>query len=214
MANPIFIIDIGPDGVVATHPGRTELPVQIAPVPQSRKSKDFNTVRPQLITIACKMLPGRHFAFDSSFISPESAKGLTKFAKLMLALQEQDEAKRFPPCSVFGHADPVGDDAYNKTLSGRRARAVYGLLIREFKIWDELYRHDAGGDSWGMQSIRAMLSVSLSPGEPPYYEGALDPGKDPQVKKTVDQDTADAVRAYKMARGSTSDSGTLDDATR
>lgn len=214
MANPIFILDIGPDGVVATHPGRTELPVLIAPVPESRKSKDFNTIRPQLITIACKMLPGRHFAFDSSFISPESASGLKKFAKLMQALQQQDDAKRFPPCSVFGHTDPVGDDVYNKTLAGRRARAVYGLLIREFKFWDDLYRTDLGGDSWGIRSIRTMLSVTLKPGEPPYYSGPLEPGSDPQVKKKVDQDTTDAVRAYKMARGSKSASGTLDDPTR
>ena len=214
MANPVFIIDIGPDGVVATHPGRTELPVLIAPVPESRKSKDFNTIRPQLITIACKMLPGRHFAFDSSFIVPESARGFTKFARLMKALQEQDEAGRFPPCTVFGHADPVGDDAYNKILAGRRARAVYGLLTRQFKFWDELYHNAVGGDSWGTHSIRAMLSVSLRPGEPPYYDAPLDPGSDPQVKKKVDQDTADAIRAYKMARGSPSASPTLDDATR
>jgi hypothetical protein len=97
MANPVFIIDIGPDGVVATHPGRFELPVLVAPVPESRKTRDFNTICPQLITIACKMFPGKHFAFDSSFISLESEKGLTKFAKLMQALQERDEAKRFPP---------------------------------------------------------------------------------------------------------------------
>jgi len=28
------------------------------------------------------------------------------------------------PLSVFGHADPVGSDDYNKALSGRRAMAV------------------------------------------------------------------------------------------
>ena len=214
MANPIFIIDIGPDGIVATHPGRTELPVLISPVPDSKKTKDFNTIRPQLIAIACKMLPGKHFAFDSSFISPESEKGLTKFAKLMQSLQEQDEAKRFPPCSVFGHADPVGGDGYNKTLAGRRARAVYGLLTRQFKFWDELYRNDFGGDSWGMRSIRAMLSAKLRPDEPPYYQGPLEPANDPQSKKKIHQDTIDAVIAYKIARGSNSASGALDDATR
>jgi len=211
MANPIFILDIGPDGVVATHPGRIELPVFVAPVPD--KGTDFNTIRPQLITIACKLLPGRHFAFDSSLISPESAKGLTKFATLMQKLQEQDDLQRFPPCSVFGHADPTGTDAYNKELSGRRARAVYGLLIREVKFWDDLYDNPFGGDEWGMRSIRMMLSASLQDGEPPYYEGPLEPGSDPRIKKKLDQDATDSLRAYKMARGLSS-SGTLDRATR
>lgn len=221
MANPIFILDIGPDGVVATHPGRSEMPVLVAPAPD--KGSDFNTIRPQLVTIACKMLPGRHFAFDSSFISPQSAAGLTKFAKLMQALQDQDDLKRFPPCSVFGHADPVGpgeqshdqaqSDTYNKELSGRRARAVYGMLVRDVKFWDQLYENSYGGDQWGAWSVPMMLSVSLQDGEPPYYQGALEPGNDPKAVKQIRQDTSDALRAYKLARGLPA-SGAFDHATR
>src|SRR4051794_11381110 len=107
MANPIFILDIGPDGVVATHPGRVELPVLIAPVPEERKTKDLNTIRQPLVTIACKLLPGDHFEFDSSFIGPRSEKGFTKFAGLMAKLKDQDPAspKEFPPVSIFGHTD-------------------------------------------------------------------------------------------------------------
>src|SRR5690242_1241823 len=130
MADPIFIIDIGPDGVVATHPRRAELPDLVAPVPRQRKKQDFNTLHSQLITIGCMQLPGKGFEFDSSFISPQSAGRFTKFVTLLQALQKQDDAnpKRFPPCSVFGHADPTGPDDYNKHLAGRRARAVYALL--------------------------------------------------------------------------------------
>src|ERR1035441_9549451 len=43
------------------------------------------------------------------------------------------------PLAIFGHADPVGSDIYNKKLSGRRAMAVYGLLTRDLSIWEELY---------------------------------------------------------------------------
>src|SRR5688572_30829860 len=130
MANPVFVIDIGPDGVVATHPGRIQLPVMVAPVPEEKKTKDFNAIRPQLMCIGCMKLPGRGFEFDSSFVSPESKNKFRKFADLMNSLRKQDSQNRFPPLSVFGHADPTGDDDYNKQLSGRRARAVYGLLIR------------------------------------------------------------------------------------
>ena len=110
MANPIFIIDIGPDGVVAAHPERTQLPVLVAPVPESKKAENYNTIRSQLVAIGCMQLPGAGFEFDSSFISPQSANRFTKFARLMQSLKAQDPAGRFPPCSVFGHADPTGDD--------------------------------------------------------------------------------------------------------
>ena len=36
MPDPIFVLDIGPDGVVATHPARVELPKLVAPVPEDR----------------------------------------------------------------------------------------------------------------------------------------------------------------------------------
>jgi peptidoglycan hydrolase-like protein with peptidoglycan-binding domain len=203
MANPIFIIDIGPDGVVATNPKRVELPVLIAPVPEEKKTKDFNTVRPHLVTIGCMMLPGRGFEFDSSFVGPQSANRFRKFADLMLALQKQDDAdpKRFPPCSVFGHADPTGTDEYNKVLSGRRARAVYALLTRNTKIWESLYSNPFGGDVWGLRSIRAMLSVSLKEGEPPFFTGPLEPGTTQAEKQALEKQTREAIAAYQESRG-------------
>jgi hypothetical protein len=203
MANPIFILDIGPDGVVATHPRRVELPVLIAPVPEERKTKDFNTVRQHLVTIGCMMLPGRGFEFDSSFISPQSETRFRKFADLMLTLQKQDDAepKRFPPCSVFGHADPTGTDEYNKALSGRRARAVYALLVRNKKIWQNLYSNSFGGDEWGIRSIRTMLSIPLQKGEAPFFTGPVEPGSTQEEKKALEKQTHDAIAAYQEKRG-------------
>src|SRR5215470_10866411 len=124
MPDPIMVIDIGPDGAVATHPVRLELPVKVAPVEEAKKAQKFNTLRPNLIAIACKSLPSHHFAFDSSFLDSGDfvRKGFTKFARLMQALAKLDQPLgRFPPVSVFGHADPIGKDDYNKRLSGRRA---------------------------------------------------------------------------------------------
>ena len=99
MPDPIFIIDIGPDGGVATHPNRVELPVLIAPIPEDQKPKNFNTIRQHLVAIGCMLMPDQGFEFDSSFIGPDT-QAFNKFAKLMLRLQKQDDQtpQRFPPC--------------------------------------------------------------------------------------------------------------------
>jgi hypothetical protein len=54
---------------------------------------------------------------------------------------------------LFGHADPVGKEGYNKTLSGSRAKATYALLTRNLDMWEELF-HD---HSWGLSSTQKIL---------------------------------------------------------
>ncbi|MFO1078574.1 MAG: OmpA family protein [Planctomycetota bacterium] len=209
MANPIFVIDIGPDGIVAAHPRRTELPLHVAPVTEAEKDKKSNAVRLPLVAIGCMMLPGATgFAFDSSLVSPGAEKKLTAFAELMLALQRQDEQKRMPPCTVFGHADPTGKQSYNRMLSGRRAMAVYGVLTRNEKVWDHLFTTAYGHDEWGDKAIQTMLSAALvdedTPGaakSPPFFAGAIDGKKSPEL--------TDAIKAWQVSRG-IKDDGKLD----
>ncbi len=198
MPDPLVIIDTDPTGIVATHPPRVALPILAAPVPDEQKGKNFNTARQHLIAIGCMRLPNRGFAFDSSIISPQSEGRFTKFAQLMQALRDRDEAdpKRFPPCAVFGHADPTGKDDYNKTLSGRRALALYGVLTRKVEIWDELFLNSFGGDYWGTKAIQTMLSISLKSGEDPFYTGPVDGAKTAETKKL----TSDAVDQWKQKR--------------
>ncbi|HUI79812.1 MAG TPA: hypothetical protein VLY24_17925 [Bryobacteraceae bacterium] len=69
---------------------------------------------------------------------------------------------RYPPLSVFGHADPVGPavdpDGYNKALSGRRATAIYALLIinsnpdTAARLWKQI----AAVERWGADQQRTM----------------------------------------------------------
>jgi hypothetical protein len=220
MAGPVFFVDIGPDGAVSVHPQRLELPALVAPIPQERQASAFNTIREPLVAIGCMRLPHRAFAFDSSFIGPEAENRLTKFASLMTLLKTQDPADDpdFPPISLFGHADPVGNDDYNARLSGRRALAVYGLLTRDTVLWKKL---SAGweGDQWGRRALRTMLSVSLKrlpdgSDEPAFFEGPIDPPT-PADKAALERATDDALKAYKVARGSAPPaSAVLDGATQ
>ena len=85
MAQSLFIFDIGPDGVVATHPQRAELPVLVAPVPQEQRAKNLNTLRPQLVVIGCMAVTDPGFAFDSSFPDSAVKNRMAKFAGLMNA---------------------------------------------------------------------------------------------------------------------------------
>src|SRR5262249_7303131 len=63
------------------------------------------------------------------------------------------------PLSIFGHADPIGNDDYNKQLSGRRAQAVYAMLVRDEELWEALFTQPFGGDQWGNKSLQTMLTA-------------------------------------------------------
>lgn len=215
MPDPFVIIDSDPFGIVATHPPRLQLPVLAAPVPDEQKSKNFNTIRQHLIAIACMRLPNTGFAFDSSILSPDSERAFTRFANLMRALRERDQAdpKRFPPCSVFGHTDPTGSDDYNKTLSGRRSLAVYAVLTRNLAMWDEFFFTPFGGDQWRPQATQTMLSTSLkkppaAPLEPPFYTGPVDGGKTPQTRDATREAVSNYAVARKFASSDTVDANT------
>jgi peptidoglycan hydrolase-like protein with peptidoglycan-binding domain len=136
----------GRRGIAAEYGLRKSLPVFVAP----STDEAFNTLRKRLLPIACWRLEDLHFDFDSSFVKPESAADFRRFASLW-------KRAGAPTVSVFGHADPVGDDDYNKKLSGRRATAVYAALTRNASLWEDLYGREVSGDSWGMRSIQAML---------------------------------------------------------
>src|SRR5262245_30783195 len=151
MAEPIFV-DISDDGgVTATHPVRLELPRKVATTDDDRSEK-FNTIRSELIIVGCRNIPNTHFGFDSSFVEPSAKEGFTKLARLFRDLTDKTTGET-PPLSIFGHADPVGQDDYNSKLSGRRAAAVYGLLVRDTKIWDDLFNNPQGGDNWGNKAL-------------------------------------------------------------
>ena len=167
-----FYLDVSAYGIAAGFPQRTERRVLVAP----STGVEFNLIQTPLLTVGCSLVPDHQFEFDSSFILPNADKSFLQLVKLI---------KRMPdyPLTVFGHADPIGKDDYNKLLSGRRAMAVYAVLVRDAKLWEkELYSRLQGGDKWGTRSVQLMLNVVGYP--PGNFEG------------TLDKETRDAVEAF------------------
>lgn len=152
-------------GVIGKHPEPDQSEFLVAP----STSSEFNTTRLRPPTIACFRIDDVRFKFDSSFVLPAVKEEMDSFARF------RKENPKFvgAPISIFGHADPSymgnfepngpyaqsGDD-YNKTLSGRRAIAIYAMLIRDASFWEKLYSQHLGGDIWGQDSIRIMLSTT------------------------------------------------------
>ena len=156
MSEGTFIPDMVEDddgGVSADHAPTLTLPVLAAPFPEDQKSS-FNTIRRQLVCVACKDVPGSHYAFDSSVLAPEAKKG---FAQLKGVLDRHPGS----PLSIFGHADPEGSEVYNKFLSERRAEVVFGMLIRDVPTWERLFSHheNTPGDVWGDDAVQLMLGA-------------------------------------------------------
>ena len=136
----IFIPDLVEEtatGIFARHAGRFTLPVLVAPTTTDRDDA-HNRLRRQMVTVGCANLKDFAFAFDSSFLAPQSADGFDRLMKLI---------KLYPGCpiSIFGHADPDGTALYNKFLSERRSQAVFGLLLFGPSRFPELTRRFGTG---------------------------------------------------------------------
>jgi hypothetical protein len=171
------------DGLAADHGVAVVQPVAcIAPT----QDGSVNTVRIPLAPIACWRLADPAFGFDSSFVSPSFSGEVAGLAALA-------EDKKGCPATIFGHADPVGSDDVNKTISDRRAIAIYALLTRRLAMWEDLYSTPLDGDAWGARSIQTMLQSLVHSGGGPYYPGPIDGKYGP--------DTSDAVERFQGENG-------------
>jgi hypothetical protein len=173
-------------------PSATGISAQHAPYPDdSRKvaptdgSDKFNTIRDPLVPVACWLLNDPAFAFDSSFVSANFKPELIGTTETT-GLQELIQSNPGCPGSLFGHCDPMGSDALNKTLGDRRVTAIYALLTRQVPLWEKLYSAPAVGDTWGTQAIQAILQSLVDGSGNPYYSGTVDnqygPGTTAAVK--------------------------------
>ncbi|HVG38477.1 MAG TPA: peptidoglycan-binding protein, partial [Pyrinomonadaceae bacterium] len=156
-------------GVAGKHPPIILHPIFVGP----STNGEFNAIEDHFAPEACVRLDDVRFEFDSSIIGPEAATELTLLSKLI-------KERPGRPASIFGHADPVGDDDYNKRLSGRRAQAMYALITRKTALWEDLYQNSIpGGDNWGTKSIQLMLQ-KLG-----HYAGPLNGALDNPTRQAV-----------------------------
>jgi len=146
-------------GLVAEHVPQPMPAARFAP---TFDDKEHNTLRKTLVPFACWRAEDLRFDFASSFVRPEISDELSALKDLidrhtLLSLAGKPE---FPPVlSVFGHADPTGADDFNKSLSGRRAQAIYGLLTRKVDLWEDLYSHPLGDDDWKSGAVTSMQTA-------------------------------------------------------
>jgi hypothetical protein len=125
----------------------------------------LNTARLRLIPVACFRVDDIRFDFDSSFVASNGAnpkKDIRSELQLLVQLLRDHPQS---PLSVFGHADPVGSDDYNKALSGRRATIVYALLISttDPDTAASLWLGVAEQEQWGDAQRQAMLAFTGLP---------------------------------------------------
>jgi len=167
-------------GYAASHPEPEPRRVFISPATGAEK----NTIAEQLIVVGCWKISDLRFDFDSSFVLPDAKSEFVELEALR-------KVHAGGPISLFGHADPTGNDDYNKTLSGRRAEAVYAVLIRDTARWEKLYKNPFGGDQWSLRHSQ-MMATALG----------FDTGGATGVPS---KQSTDAIKAYQRSKGLTDD---------
>ena len=161
-------------GLSASHPPASGNPARVGTTTTSEQ----NLVRTALLPVACWRVDDIRFDFDSSFVRPEIGAEIRELANLREQhkkdLGQADGVNPpvtvYPPLGIFGHADPVGTDDYNKSLSGRRAKAIYGLITRNTQLWQVI----SSQESWGQPAVQLMQQTvsQSSPGVTPAQGGA------------------------------------------
>lgn len=104
--------------------------------------KEHNTIKTNVIPFAGWPAEDVRFAFGSSFIRPDINTEIGALKDLIddhTLPDQKGDPKHKPPLTVFGHADPTGNEDYDKIPSGRRAQAMYGMLVRDVDWWEDLF---------------------------------------------------------------------------
>ena len=158
-----------PGGFSASHPDLELFDILVAP---STSGKEKNTIRMELQPVACWKINDTRFDFASSFVLPDSKSEFKE-------LQRLREGHVGAPFSIFGHADPTGDDNFNKRLSDHRSESIYAVLTHDAARWEKLYNAYGAGEGWGIASIQHMLTAL---GEAP---GPVTGTMNPETKEAV-----------------------------
>lgn len=133
-----------------------------------------------------------HFRFDSAFVEPCMREVLKEVA----AYAGDHPGEKM---LIVGHTDRAGSNAYNQSLSERRARSVYGYLrfgndrTVAFDDWNTLRQARTGPSDTSMQDNWAAREYQQILQDLNFYPGKIDGDHGPA--------TDDAVQAYRCHKG-------------
>src|SRR5262249_16473255 len=159
-------------GPAARPPPPAAPPLLVGPA----TGREHNTLRVGIIPIACWRVEDVRFDFDSSVVRPEMQVELSHLTELVQRHPPPSKTRPEPgsPLSVFGHADPTGNDASHKPVRGRPATAIHALLPRRTELWERLFTSPLGNDRWGRPALETMLQFTGRP--EPVEQVERDPG--------------------------------------
>lgn len=148
-------------GIAGTHDPPSTPQLRVG----SATADELNTIILRLAPIACFQVEDVRFGFNTSFLlsdPTDEKKDIRAELKLLANLRQ---ANPECPLSVWGHADPVGDDEYNKQLSGRRATVFYALLISKSEPAEAvtLWKSVAKDEHWGADQRQTMQAFTGLP---------------------------------------------------
>ncbi len=130
--------DLGRDHVIRVHmPGTGSNPVMLTGL---RVAKSQLRIYDALEANRRVVLKGILFAEDSAELLPESTPTLEEIAEM---LESHPDLK----IVIEGHTDDRGDDAYNQTLSEKRAQSVRDYLVKRHGIDGERLTVEGHGET-------------------------------------------------------------------
>lgn len=122
------------ESVSGQHPEAEERVYFVAPSDESGEIR--NTIRLPAFPLACWKIEDICFDFASVFLLPQAQNALKKLKE---TLDNEARWGQKPVVTLFGHADPIDDDSFNKKLSEDRARIVFGVLVQRPGEWKEIF---------------------------------------------------------------------------
>lgn len=120
--------------ITGKHPEQSDRIFFVAPSDEEKKTR--NTIRLVDLPAACWRMDDICFDFNSVFLLHSASSAFDGLAKIV---EKETEWGKPPKIALFGHADPVDDDKYNKQLSEDRAKVVHAVLIRNTDDWKEVF---------------------------------------------------------------------------
>lgn len=160
------------------------------PLDASKSPKLVDEMADRLIE--SHILPDITFATGSSLLHPDHAAELKGLRESIKAWKKKTPDGKL---AVFGHADAVGKEADNKTLSERRGRALLAFLTLDTGA----YAAVAKEENWKLDSYQSLLKFL---GHDP---GAIDGQDGPKTQA--------AVKSFRKRQG-LAESGGLDAGTK